>query len=228
MAGKSTYMKQISILQIMAQMGSYVPAQEAQLEIKDAIFTRIGSIDDLINSKSTFMLEMEETAIALKNASKNSLMVFDELGRGTATYDGLAIAKAVLHYIAHEIKAVTLFSTHYHELSSLSNEITNMENLYVDVHEDNGNISFTHRVKKGSISKSYGINVARLAKLPINVTTLANQYISEFENESSKINDIKNDTEKTLISEIKHIPIDSITPIEALNILQELKNKVKK
>jgi DNA mismatch repair protein MutS len=144
MAGKSTYMKQISILQIMAQIGSYVPAQEAQLEIKDAIFTRIGSIDDLINSKSTFMLEMEETAVALNNATTKSLIVFDELGRGTATYDGLAIAKAVLNYIATEIGSLTLFSTHYHELAQLSDQIENMENLYADVHEENGDKENVH------------------------------------------------------------------------------------
>jgi DNA mismatch repair protein MutS len=228
MAGKSTFMKQICVLQIMAQIGSFVPAQEAKLEIKDAIFTRIGSIDDLINSKSTFMLEMEETALALKGATKNSLIVFDELGRGTATFDGLAIAKAVLYHIAKEINALTLFSTHYHELAQLSEEINNIENLYVEVKELNGNISFTHRVKKGSISKSYGINVARLAKLPINITTLATKFIDQFENNAGVISNENLQLESLIIEEIEQLPIDQITPVEALNILQELKNKVKK
>ena len=237
MAGKSTYMRQLGIIAIMAQIGCFVPAEEAHLPVFDKIFTRIGASDDLVSGESTFMVEMMEASRAIKNATKNSLILFDELGRGTATYDGMSLAEAILEYIANNIKCKTLFSTHYHELTSMENTLPNLKNKHVSAIEENGNITFLHKVKDGSVDKSYGINVATLAGLPKEVIDRANVILNEYE---SKDNNSKKDSsmqmmlplnfeeKKSIVEEeLKKIDVLNITPIEAINILNSLKEKIK-
>ena len=237
MAGKSTYMRQLGIIAIMAQIGCFVPAEEAHLPVFDKIFTRIGASDDLVSGESTFMVEMMEASRAIKNATKNSLILFDELGRGTATYDGMSLAEAILEYIANNIKCKTLFSTHYHELTSMENTLPNLKNKHVSAIEENGNITFLHKVKDGSVDKSYGINVATLAGLPKEVIDRANVILNEYE---SKDNNSKKDSsvqmmlplnfeeKKSVVEEeLKKIDVLNITPIEAINILNALKEKIK-
>ena len=237
MAGKSTYMRQLAITIIMAQIGCFVPASEASMMIFSAIYTRIGASDDLVSGKSTFMVEMMEASRAIKNATKNSLILFDELGRGTATYDGMSLAEAILEYIANNIKCKTLFSTHYHELTSMENTLPNLKNKHVSAIEENGNITFLHKVKDGSVDKSYGINVATLAGLPKEVIDRANVILNEYE---SKDNNSKKDSsmqmmlplnfeeKKSIVEEeLKKIDVLNITPIEAINILNSLKEKIK-
>ena len=237
MAGKSTYMRQLGIIAIMAQIGCFVPAEEAHLPVFDKIFTRIGASDDLVSGESTFMVEMMEASRAIKNATKNSLILFDELGRGTATYDGMSLAEAILEYIANNIKCKTLFSTHYHELTSMENTLPNLKNKHVSAIEENGNITFLHKVKDGSVDKSYGINVATLAGLPKEVIDRANVILNEYE---SKDNNSKKDSSMQMMlplnfeekksvveEELKKIDVLNITPIEAINILNSLKEKIK-
>ena len=166
MSGKSTYMRQLALTVVMAQIGSYVPASEAELPIFDQIFTRIGAADDLISGNSTFMVEMSEANTAIQNATKRSLILFDELGRGTATYDGMALAQAIIEHVHNNTKAKTLFSTHYHELTALSDELPNLRNVHVGATEENGELVFSHKVLTGPADQSYGINVAKLAGLP--------------------------------------------------------------
>ena len=163
MAGKSTYMRQLGIIVIMAQIGCFIPAKEATLPIFDQIFTRIGASDDLVSGQSTFMVEMLESANAITNATQNSLILFDELGRGTATFDGMSLAQSILEYISKKVRCKTMFSTHYHELTDLEENLTNLKNYHVSCIEKDGNLTFLHKVKKGCVDKSYGINVARLA-----------------------------------------------------------------
>lgn len=160
MGGKSTYMRQNALLVVMAQMGSFIPAKTAELPIFDRIFTRIGASDDILTGKSTFMVEMMEANAALCYATKHSLILFDEIGRGTATYDGMALAQAMLEYIDEAIGAKTLFSTHYHELTDLEKEHPSMHNVHVDVREEKNEIEFRYRIIDGKADKSYGINVA--------------------------------------------------------------------
>ena len=169
MAGKSTYMRELAITVIMAQIGCFVPASSANLPIFDAIFTRIGASDDLVSGESTFMVEMKEAANAINNATINSLILFDELGRGTATFDGMSLAQSIIEYINKNIKCKTLFSTHYHELTDLDKTLKGLKNVHVSAVEENGNITFLHKIKEGSIDKSYGIHVAKLANLPNNL-----------------------------------------------------------
>ena len=166
MSGKSTFMRQLAIIVIMAQMGSFVPCESATLPIIDKIFTRIGASDDLVSGESTFMVEMKEARNAIHNATANSLILFDELGRGTATYDGMSLAQAILEYISDNIKSFTLFSTHYHELTRLDKKYKNIKNVHVSAVENGNEITFLHKVKNGAVDKSYGIHVARLAKMP--------------------------------------------------------------
>ena len=166
MAGKSTYMRQMAIIAIMTQIGCFVPAKSAKIPIFDAIYTRIGASDDLVSGESTFMVEMLEANNAISNATNKSLILFDELGRGTATFDGMALAQAIIEYIHDNIKAKTLFSTHYHELTDLENTLKTLKNVHVSAHEENGNITFLHKIKNGSIDKIYCIHVAKLANLP--------------------------------------------------------------
>ena len=178
MAGKSTYMRQLGIITIMAQIGCFVPAKEANLPIFDKIFTRIGASDDLVSGESTFMVEMIEASNAIKNATENSLILFDELGRGTATFDGMSLAQAILEYIHDHIGCKTLFSTHYHELTDLEKNLKKLKNKHVSAEEKDGNIIFLHKVKDGSVDKSYGINVAKLAGLPNEVITSADDILN--------------------------------------------------
>ena len=177
MAGKSTYMRQLAITVIMAQIGCFVPASEAILPIFDAIYTRIGASDDLVSGESTFMVEMLEANRAISNATSNSLILFDELGRGTATFDGMALAQAIIEYIHEQIKCKTLFSTHYHELTDLETKLKNLKNIHVSAHEEDGNITFLHKIEDGSIDKSYGIHVAKLAKLPDELIKRADEIL---------------------------------------------------
>ncbi len=235
MAGKSTYMRQLGIIAIMAQIGCFVPAEEASLPVFDKIFTRIGASDDLVSGESTFMVEMMEASRAIKNATSKSLILFDELGRGTATYDGMSLAEAILEYIANNIKCKTLFSTHYHELTEMEKTLPNLKNKHVSAIEENGNITFLHKVKDGSVDKSYGINVATLAGLPKEVIDRANIILKEYETkENKKTSSVQialplNFEEKKSVveEELKKIDILNITPIEAINILSKLKEKVK-
>ena len=235
MAGKSTYMRQLGIITIMAQIGSYVPAKKATLPIFDKIFTRIGASDDLVSGESTFMVEMTEAANAIRNATPNSLILFDELGRGTATFDGMSLAQAILEYINNKIACKTLFSTHYHELTDLENTLDKLKNKHVSAEEKDGKITFLHKVKNGSVDKSYGINVARLANLPKEVTDRAEEILKVYERKE-KDRDIVIQTtlpldfhqEKSEIEEyLKELNVLELTPIQAINTLYELKNKMK-
>ena len=230
MAGKSTYMRQLAITIIMAQIGCFVPASEASMMIFSAIYTRIGASDDLVSGKSTFMVEMSEANNAIQNADKNSLILFDELGRGTATYDGMALAYAIIEYIHNNIGCKTLFSTHYHELTQLENKLKNLKNVHVSAYEENGKITFLHKIKDGSIDKSYGIHVARLALLPDELIKRAEQILLQYENKNEqKIvqESLPLEPEKSVVEkEIKNINLSNITPIEALNILYKLQKKL--
>lgn len=233
MAGKSTYMREFAITVIMAQIGCFVPAKKCTLPIFDQIFTRIGASDDLVSGDSTFMVEMKEANEAITNATNNSLIIFDELGRGTATYDGLSLAQAIIEYIHNNIKCKTLFSTHYHELTKLEDHFENLKNVHVSALEENGNITFLHKIKNGSVDKSYGIHVAKLANLPKSLIKRANEILSDYESNGNI--EIKNqisfdldekDEENIALEKLKQINPYEITPIEALNILYELKKDV--
>ena len=235
MAGKSTYMRQLGIITIMAQIGCFVPAKEANLPIFDKIFTRIGASDDLVSGESTFMVEMIEASNAIKNATENSLILFDELGRGTATFDGMSLAQAILEYIHDHIGCKTLFSTHYHELTDLEKNLKKLKNKHVSAEEKDGNIIFLHKVKDGSVDKSYGINVAKLAGLPNEVIVRADDILKIYENKEKK-RDITIQTtlplnfeepKDELKEKLKSINILELTPLEALNKLNELKESIK-
>ena len=236
MAGKSTYMRQVAISVIMAQIGCFIPAKKAKLPIFDAIFTRIGASDDLVSGQSTFMVEMLEAKDAIVNATENSLILFDELGRGTATFDGMALAQAILEYIHNNIKAKTLFSTHYHELTDLEDTLENLKNIHVSAYEENGEITFLHKIENGSIDKSYGIHVAKLSNLPDSLIKRADAILKVYENKERK-RDIKIQEalpieelifEKSAIEEeIEKIDPLNMTPLEALNLLYRLKEMQK-
>lgn len=239
MSGKSTYMRQMAIIVIMAQMGSFVPCESATLPIIDKIFTRIGASDDLVSGESTFMVEMKEARNAICNATKNSLILFDELGRGTATYDGMSLAQAILEYISDYIGAFTLFSTHYHELTRLDKKYKNIKNVHVSAVENGNEITFLHKVKNGAVDKSYGIHVARLAKMPEELLNKAEEILNEYESNSKKKNpeekiqlamDFEPNVKKDdIIKEtIEKIDVLNTTPMEALNVLFDLKQKIKK
>lgn len=237
MAGKSTYMRQMAITVIMAQMGCFVPAKEAQLPIFDKIFTRIGASDDLVSGSSTFMIEMEEANYAIANATDKSLILFDELGRGTATYDGMSLAEAILEYIHNNIKAKTMFSTHYHELTNLEKKLKHLKNVHVSAVEEDGKITFLHKIKNGSVDKSYGIHVASLANLPKELIDNATKILNKYENKKTKVSNFEQTTlfeEKELDKEdnkleekLKEIDPLYLTPIDALNLIFELKKELK-
>ncbi len=237
MAGKSTFMRELAISVIMAQIGCFVPASEAKLPIFDAIYTRIGASDDLVSGESTFMVEMKEAANAINHATEHSLILFDELGRGTATFDGMSLAQAIIEYIHTNIKCKTLFSTHYHELTDLDQTLNGLKNVHVSAIEENGNITFLHKVKDGSIDKSYGIHVAKLADLPDNLITRASNILKLYENkelkrdvkiqESLPIDDLMKEQKSPVEEELKKINILEVTPMEAMNILYQLKEKIK-
>ena len=237
MAGKSTYMRQVAITVIMAQIGCFVPATSANMPVFDAIFTRIGASDDLVSGESTFMVEMTEANNALSNATENSLILFDELGRGTATYDGMSLAEAIIEYINENIHAKTFFSTHYHELTDLENNMKELKNIHVSAYEENGNITFLHKIKEGAVDKSYGIYVAKLAKMPNSLIKRANEILSLYETkeinrdikiqEALPIDELINPSSE-IEEEIKNINLLETTPLDALNILYRIQEKINK
>ena len=235
MAGKSTYMRQLGITVIMAQIGCFIPAKEGNLPIFDKIFTRIGASDDLVSGESTFMVEMKEASNAIANASSNSLILFDELGRGTATFDGMSLAEAILEYIHNKIGCKTLFSTHYHELTDLDRTLKYLKNKHVAASEEDGKITFLHKVKDGSVDKSYGINVATLAGLPKEVIDRAEDILKVYETKEKKRDIIVQTTlpldfepkESVVEKELKNINVLELTPMDAINLLYKLKNKIK-
>ena len=239
MAGKSTYMRQLAITIVMAQIGSFVPAKSCTIPIFNKIFTRIGASDDLVSGDSTFMVEMKEANAAISEADENSLILFDELGRGTATYDGMSLAQAILEYIHDKIKAKTMFSTHYHELTALAGDLNRLRNVHVSAIEEDGKITFLHKIKNGSVDKSYGIHVAALAKLPDELIRRAEDILDVYENKNKRkqpftqttlfLQEDEKEEKKNMVEEkIKTIDPLQTTPIEALNILYELKNMIKK
>lgn len=237
MAGKSTYMRQVAITVIMAQMGCFVPAREAILPIFDHIFTRIGASDDLVSGESTFMVEMMEANYAISNATEKSLILFDELGRGTATFDGMALAQSIIEYIHNKIKAKTFFSTHYHELTDLETTLTGVKNIHVSALEENGNIIFLHKIKEGSVDKSYGIHVAKLANMPDALIKRASEILEVYENKEFKrdikiqealpLDELMNQESSKIEKEIEQINPLEMTPMDALNKLFELKEMLK-
>lgn len=233
MGGKSTYMRQVALIVIMAQIGSFVPAKYANLTIFDQIFTRIGASDDLISGQSTFMVEMLEANNALRFASEKSLILFDEIGRGTATFDGMAIAQAMIEYIASEIHCMTLFSTHYHELTFLEDKGLGIKNVHASARVDNDHLVFEYLIKKGRSNKSYGVNVAKLAKLPDEVINRANLVLETLEEnnvedcliEEKQVQVIEKESE--VEKYLKTIDPMALSPLDALSTLIELKKLVK-
>lgn len=237
MAGKSTYIRSIALICLMGQMGSFVPAQEATLPVVDRIFARVGASDDLGRGLSTFMVEMQETATILKEATSHSLIILDEIGRGTSTYDGMSIARSVLEYIAGNIKAKTLFSTHYHELTGLEKELPPVKNYTMAVKEKGQEVIFLRQVIPGQSDKSYGLNVARLAGMPLPVLTRAESILAGLESAAAASGERQltllpyipppagNQAAERLLAELKEIDINRVTPLESLSILYELQQK---
>ena len=242
MGGKSTYLRQVALSVLMAQMGSFVPARSARLGLVDRIFTRIGASDNLARGRSTFMVEMTETAAILNTATPRSLILLDEVGRGTSTYDGLAIAWAAIEYIHANTRAKTLFATHYHELTELADRLSGVKNFHVTVKESGGGIVFLRKVIEGAADKSYGIEVAKLAGLPVDVIHRAREVLAEHEAaEQSAVTHLANDETKgsgpmqltiftplsqKVVDRIKETDLNSISPLEALNLLHELKRQI--
>ncbi len=256
MSGKSTYMRQIALTAILAQIGCYVPATEAILPIFDQVFTRIGAADDLISGQSTFMVEMLEAKNAIANATQNSLILFDEIGRGTSTYDGMALAQAIIEYIHNRIGAKTLFSTHYHELTVLEEELSQLKNIHVSAIEHNGKVVFLHKIKEGPADKSYGIHVAQLAELPAELIERANEILtaleqqpasgtvapvpvmeqkiiekpaqlSFFDEPKEQKKQESSSKERKVLDKIKELDLLDVTPLQAINMLYELQKKLK-
>lgn len=251
MSGKSTYMKQIALNIIMAQIGCFVPAKNAELPIVDKIFTRIGASDDLISGQSTFMLEMTEVANIVNSATKNSFIILDEVGRGTSTYDGISIATAITEYIHNNIEAKTIFATHYHELTELEKELTGAVNFRVEVKENGKEVLFLRKIVKGGADRSYGIEVAKLSGLPNTILNRANKILHKlekrksiidekiksqqmmlfsdfFEAEDEKEEEVISEEENYVLEELRDLDTDSLSPIEALLKLHELKKKLNK
>lgn len=235
MSGKSTYMRQLALIVILTQIGCFVPAKKASLPIFDQIFTRIGAADDLVSGNSTFMVEMQEANDALRNATENSLIIFDEIGRGTATYDGMALAQSIIEYIHNNIHAKTLFSTHYHELTLLEKKLPELVNVHVGAIEKNGELIFLHKVKNGAVDKSYGIHVAKLAGLPNDLLQRAKDILQILEQEDhQKVNEDSKqltlfdsgDSNSQILRELKKIDLMNITPLELMNKIDKLKRKI--
>lgn len=233
MAGKSTYMRQVAIITLLAHIGSFVPAKSANISIVDRIFTRIGAADNLSQGESTFMVEMNEVSNILKSATQNSLIILDEVGRGTSTYDGLSIAWAVVEYIINHIKAKTMFATHYHELTQLQEKNKGIKNLTIVAEEKGDEIIFLRKIVEGSTNKSYGIEVAKLAGINKEVINRANEILSLIEdNHQIKLNgQVKEETKQLNLTDyrknyyldkILNLDMDNMTPREALNTLYSL------
>ena len=232
MGGKSTYMREVALIVIMSQVGCFVPAKEAKLPVFDRIFTRIGASDDLVSGQSTFMVEMIEANNAIRNATPNSLILFDEIGRGTSTFDGMALAQAIIEYLCLNVKAVTLFSTHYHELTHLEGKIEGLKNQHVAVYEENDKVTFLYKIEEGPANKSYGINVARLAHLPTSLLDRAKDILVELENKKVSgvgsqylIKEVVKESE--VEKKLKEIDPLSMSPMAALNFLYDLKKDLK-
>lgn len=256
MAGKSTYMRQTALIVLMAQIGSYVPAKKANVGIVDRIFTRVGASDDLSSGQSTFMVEMNEVANILRNATVNSLLILDEIGRGTSTFDGLSIAWAVIEHISNRkiLGAKTLFATHYHELTELEDKMDNVNNYCIAVKEKGDDIVFLRKIVRGGADKSYGIQVAKLAGVPDMVIDRAKEIVEQLSDndiiekvQNIEIN-IKNEKHKPVkydevdleqmslfdtvkdedvINELLEVDVGNLTPVDALNTLYRLQNKLK-
>jgi DNA mismatch repair protein MutS len=237
MSGKSTYIRMSAMIQLMAQIGSFVPASSAEISIVDRIFTRIGASDNISRGESTFLVEMNETATILNNATDRSLIVMDEVGRGTSTYDGLSLAWAIVEYIMKFIRAKTLFATHYHELTKLSDR-KGIVNYNVLVHESAGGVDFLHKVVPGAADKSYGIHVAKLAGIPKDITQKAQKILERLEKTNKRISvegdssspdtglDLFNAANHRVIQAIRQIDLDKVTPLDALNELSRLKKLI--
>jgi DNA mismatch repair protein MutS len=243
MGGKSTFLRQAALMVIMAQMGSFVPAKMMKFALVDRIFTRIGASDHLTRGRSTFMVEMTETAMILNSATSRSLIVLDEIGRGTATFDGLSIAWAVIEHIQSQIHAKTLFATHYHELTELADLLPGIRNYHVTVKETDNRIIFLRTIESGPADRSYGIEVARLAGIPLNVTTRAREILKKHEENEHQLSDnltvrakrknriIVNQLplftamEEELRSSLRAIDVDNLTPVEALKQLADLRKR---
>ena len=236
MGGKSTYMRQTALIVIMAQIGCYVPASSCQIPVFDKIFTRIGASDDILSGQSTFMVEMNEANRALQQATDHSLILFDEIGRGTSTYDGMSLAQAMIEYIASVIHAKTLFSTHYHELTALTDSVGCVRNVHAAVKEEDNQVTFLYKIKKGPAQQSYGINVARLAGLPGSVLERAADIQKELESkkrvvqQSFQLVEMKKEDPVAdgIMEQLKAVSIDDLSPREAWNMLNDMCEEVKK
>ena len=231
MGGKSTYMKEFGLLVIMAQIGSFVPAESCEIPLFDALFTRIGASDNLIKGQSTFMTEMSEVAQALSQADSHSLFLFDEIGRGTATYDGMAIAQSIIEYIVKNIHCKTFFSTHYHEITKLSEKISAVKNIHCEVKEDDGHVTFLYKMKEGSMDRSYGVNVAKLAGLPDDLIERADELLFSLESrsnvEKTERKEVRSEEKKDeLREELKRLDPMTLSPLDALNYLIDLKKRI--
>jgi DNA mismatch repair protein MutS len=240
MSGKSTYMRMLASIIILAQIGSFVPAKSADLMIFDSIYTRIGASDDLVSGQSTFMVEMVEANYAISNATKNSLVLFDEIGRGTATFDGMALAQSILEYLHEKVGCITLFSTHYHELTELEKKLKRLKNVHVEAKETENGVAFLHKVIDGPTDKSYGINVASLAGLPKSLIERSKQILNKLEEDNNTNNSVtldlfnfdEYDSKPEIVEESKaekikkaldEVDVNRISPLDALNILNMLK-----
>ena len=237
MAGKSTFLRQVALISIMAQIGSYIPADKADLCIIDKVYTRVGASDNLSEGESTFLVEMNETANILNNATSRSLLILDEIGRGTSTYDGLAIAWSIIEYLHNNKKfnPITLFATHYHELVQLANELDRSFNLNIEVSESDGELVFLRKIIKGGANQSYGVHVAKMAGLPKKVINRANVILDKLSSDKdTNLNckeidqlelEFNSKNKRQVIDELRDIDIDNMTPFDALSKLMELKEK---
>jgi DNA mismatch repair protein MutS len=242
MSGKSTYIRQVALLVLMAQAGSFIPAKDAQIGLVDRIFTRVGASDELIRGQSTFMVEMTETANIINNATERSLVILDEVGRGTSTYDGLALAWAITEHIANKIKCRTLFATHYHELTELAELFANVKNCNVAVREWMDEVVFLYKILPGGTDKSYGIHVAKLASVPQSILDRSKEILEElestFEKEATGSHLSRHKTKETnkdllfvqkhksVLEKLASIDINNLTPIEAINLLNQIRNEI--
>jgi DNA mismatch repair protein MutS len=241
MGGKSTYLRQTALAVILAQMGSFVPARSARMSVVDRVFTRIGASDNLGRGRSTFMVEMTETAAILHTATARSLILLDEVGRGTSTYDGLAIAWAAIEYLHARVRAKTLFATHYFELTELAEQLSGVKNYHVSVKETAGGIVFLRRVEAGAADRSYGIEVAKLAGLPNEVTERAREVLAEHEAAERQMSEhltpgaeaprasqltIFTALSQPVVDRLRGVDLNQLTPLEALNLLAELKKEL--
>ena len=236
MAGKSTYMRQVALIVLMAQMGSFVPARSARIGLVDRVFTRIGASDDLASGQSTFMVEMSEVASILKYATSRSLLILDEIGRGTSTYDGMSIARAVLEFAANpkRLGAKTLFATHYHELSTMEEKLPNVKNYNIAVKKRGDQMIFLRKIVPGATDDSYGIEVAKLAGLPNSVIVRAREILAELEaegpqavvvsrNEPDEQVSMLDLTANQVCDALRKLEVETLTPIEAMNQLYKLR-----